>query len=258
MIRAWCFACCLAAALALPAIAVRLEAAEPLLVFAAVSTQGAIDEALRAWPAPDGWTARAAFAASSQLARQIEAGAPADLVISADERWMDALASRALIAPGTRTDLLGNHLVLIAPAGRSIAIQVAPGFAIADAFSGRMAITDPSVPLGRYARQAFAALGWWPALAPRSLPAEDAHAALRLVELGDVALGVAYSSDALGDDRVTVVAALPDRLHTPIRYPVAVLSGARPMARTLLAWLVSAPARAIFRRHGFDIPGLER
>lgn len=231
-----------------------LGALEPVMIFAAASVEPALEEVIRDWRAADGTSARGNYAASSQLARQIEQGAAADLFLSADERWMDALAQRSLIDAATRSDLLGNHLVLIAPAGRGFPLKVARDFALADAFSGRLATTDPSVPLGAYAREAFLALGWLPALEARLLPMEDAHAALRLVEMGEVALGVAYRSDAGANAKVSVIGEIPDALHTPIRYPLAVLATARPAARELLARLRSAGARDIFRRHGFDPP----
>jgi molybdate transport system substrate-binding protein len=241
----------LIAVLAMPMV---LGAVEPVMIFAAASVEPALEEVMRDWRAADGATARGNYAASSQLARQIEQGAAADLFLSADERWMDALAGEKLIAEATRVDLLGNHLVLIAPAGRGFPLRVERGFAIAEAFTGRVATTDPSVPLGAYARESFLALGWMPALEARLLPMEDAHAALRLIEMGEVALGVAYRSDAAANAKVSVIGEIPDELHTPIRYPLALLATARPAAHELLALLRSAQAREIFRRHGFADP----
>ncbi len=244
----------LRALIALLALPLVLGAADPVMVFAAASVEPALEEVLRDWRAADGSAARANYAASSQLARQIEQGAAADLFLSADERWMDSLARQSLIDAATRSDLLGNHLVMVAPAGRGFPLTVARDFAIAAAFSGRLATTDPAVPLGAYARESFLALGWMPALEGRLLPMEDAHAALRLIEMGEVALGVAYRSDAGANPKVRVIGEIPDALHTPIRYPLALLATARPAARELLARLRSAQAGEIFRRHGFIVP----
>jgi molybdate transport system substrate-binding protein len=235
-------------ALAAPALA-----AEPLLVFTAASVEPAMEEILEGWKAADGTTARGNYAASSQLARQIEQGAPADIMLSADERWMDELAAKQLIDPATRGDLLGNRLVLIAAAGQGFRVDLTAASGPGDAIPSRLAITDATVPLGRYAREAFIALGCEVTLEPRFLPAEDARAALRLVELGEAPAGVAYASDAVGDAKVAVVAEFPERLHAPIRYPVAALATARPGTAELLARLRSPEAAEIFRRRGFTV-----
>ena len=230
------------------------SAAEQVIVFAAASTADALNVIATAHEAATGVRVVCSFAASSTLAKQIEQGAPADVFLSADQRWMDTLATANHIQTATRRDLFANRLVLITPKERPLAVRVEAGFAIADAFAGRIAIADPTnVPAGTYARQAFTALGWWAALEPRLAPAADVRAALRLVELGECALGVVYASDAAASAHVVTAAVIPESLHAPIRYPVALTAEAKPAAAAFMARLASADAAAVFAKHGFNV-----
>ncbi|HEX7370691.1 MAG TPA: molybdate ABC transporter substrate-binding protein [Rhodanobacteraceae bacterium] len=240
-------------ALCLPAIA---QAARPT-IFAAASLQPALDQMARdgtlGQPAPE-----LVYAASSALARQVEDGAPADLFISADERWMDDAARHGAIVPSTRVNLLGNALVLIAPAGSHASINLTHGAAPllkALGKNGRLAIALPdSVPAGIYAKQSLTKLGLWQALAPRMAMARDVRAALNLVVLGQCPLGIVYRSDAVSEPRVKVLATFPAGSHKPIVYPVAIVKGHDNAAtRTLLAALESASAHKVFRHWGFDV-----
>ncbi len=243
--------------LVLAAACARLGADDAVTVFAAASTTGTLQAVAKAYEAERHVRVVCSFAASSTLAKQIEQGAPADVFLAADERWMDWLAARGAIAPASRVDLLGNSLVLIAPPGKAPAVTVAKGFAIGAAFTGRLAIGDPSnVPAGIYAKEAFARLGWWDGLADRLAPAADVRAALRLVELGEAELGVVYATDARADPKVVVVAAFPPDMHGPIRYPLALTATAKPAAAAFAAWLQGAAARAIFTDAGFSVPGV--
>ena len=230
-------------------------AAETVTIFAAASTTDAVQALATSYEASSGIRVTCSFAASSTLAKQIENGAPADLFLSADQQWMDHLATRQAIAPASRVDLLANSLVFIAPTGRTPAITVEQGFAIGAAFAGRLAIADPaSVPAGRYAKEAFTRLGWWDVLSSRLAPAADVRAALKLVELGEADLGVVYATDAKASAKVTVVAAIPEALHTPVRYPIALTATAKPAAAAFLAHLQGEAARAVFTAAGFSIP----
>ena len=241
--------------LVLVATCLRLGADDAITVFAAASTTDTMQAAAKAYEAEQHVRVVCSFASSSTLAKQIEQGAPADLFLSADEKWMDYLAKRQAIAPASRVDLLANSLVLIAPPGKAPVITVAKGFAIGAAFTGRLAIGDPSnVPAGIYAKEAFTRLGWWDALAGRLAPAADVRAALRLVELGEADLGVVYATDARGDAKVVLVAAIPQDLHAPIRYPLALTATAKPAAAAFATWLQTAPARRIFTDAGFGVP----
>ena len=198
---------------------------------------------------------RIAYGASSALARQADAGAPAELFLSADLDWIDWLAKRGrLAAPPVR--LLANDLVLIAPAASRVEIRIAPGFDLARALAGgRLAIADPrAVPAGRYARAALERLGAWKAIAPRLAPAGDVRAALALVARGEAPLGIVYRTDALAEPRVKVVATFPEASHPPIVYGMALLAGATADARAFAEYAASPPARAAWARHGFRFP----
>jgi molybdate transport system substrate-binding protein len=233
--------------LALPLAA---RAAEPpTIVFAAASLKDALDEARGAF----GAEVSIAYAATPALAKQIENGAPAELFVSADREWMDALERAGLLRAGTRVDLIGNALVLVAPRDSMLALRVAPDFALAAALGdGRLALADPrAVPAGRYAKAALETLGVWSAVAERVAPAENVRAALRLVARGEAPLGIVYASDARDEPAVRVVDTIPASAHPPIVYPAALLPRAGPRAAALLEFLRGERARAIFVRHGF-------
>ncbi len=224
-------------------------------LFAAASLTSALTEILPRHTFP--WV-RLSFAGSSSLARQIDAGAPADLFVSANPRWMDYLQEKGRVDAGTRFDLLANRLVVVTPAGSGLEVEPRPGFDLAGAFRGRLALGDPDhVPAGIYARQALQALGWWPALEHRLAPAPDVRAALLYVERGECEAGVVYATDAAVSRRVRVAAEIADSLHAPIRYPAAVAAGRdSPAVRELLRRLRSTGAAAVFRRHGFTVLGV--
>ena len=233
-------------------IAGLLVASESITIFAGASTADALGELGRMYAAAQRVTVVGNFASSSALVRQIEQGAPADLFLSADQTWMDAAQARNLIRVDSRRDLLGNQLVVVAPRGHAFAVQVAPDFAFAAAFSGRLAIGDPaSVPAGTYAKEALERLGWWPQLEARLAPGADVRAALRLVELGEADAGIVYRTDALRSAKVEIIGAIPAHLHRPIGYPIALTTGAKPAAQAFLVWLASEEALAVWRRHGF-------
>jgi molybdate transport system substrate-binding protein len=229
------------------------EPPQPLLIFGAASLTDALDEVDHAFSAHAQLSVRASYASSSVLAKQIESGAPADVFISADLQWMDYLEQHGLLKAGSRRDLLGNALVLIAPADSRVQLKIAPNFALAAALGeGRLATGDPdSVPAGDYARAALTRLGVWPSVAPKLARAENVRAALAYVARGEVPLGIVYRSDALVEKRVRIVDTFPPDSHPPITYPVAATVTARPEARKYLEFLGSDAARAIFTRYGF-------
>ncbi|MFZ5655667.1 MAG: molybdate ABC transporter substrate-binding protein [Pseudomonadota bacterium] len=247
---------------ALFAIALLLAAqcvlAAPVTVFAAASLKESLDEAARAYQRGTGTPVRVSYAASSALARQLAQGAPADVVLLADRDWMDHLAERGLLRGGTRRDLLGNALVLIAPRdARGARVSLAqPSTVVAALGDGRLALAlTASVPAGRYARAALASLGLWAPLRPRVVEAENVRAALLLVARGEACMGVVYRTDALAEPRVRVLATFPARSHPPIVYPVAVVAASRhPRAEAFAQWLRTPSARVIFQRHGFVAP----
>lgn len=226
-----------------------------ITIFAAASTTEAVQAAAKAYEAARHVPVICSFGSSSTLAKQIEQGAPADLFLSADEKWMDYLAGKQAIVGGSRVDLLANELVLIAPVGKPLTVTIEKGFPIATAFSGRLAIGDPTnVPAGIYAKDAFTQLGWWDALSARLAPTADVRAALKLVELGEVDAGVVYATDAKASTKVTVAAVIPAQFHKPIRYPVALTTTAQPAAAAFLVYLQGPAARALFTQAGFTAP----
>ncbi len=226
----------------------------PPLVLAAASLQESLTAAADAWSAKGHAKPRLSFAASSALARQIGAGAPADLFISADEEWMDDVAARGLIVPATRRDFLANRLVLVAPAASAARLTIRPRFPLAAALGkGRLAMADPdAVPAGRYGKAALTSLGVWPSVADRIARAENVRAALALVERGEAPLGIVYATDARASRGVRVVGTFPAASHAPITYPIARLKTATSDdAEGFRAFLVSRAGKAIFARYGF-------
>jgi molybdate transport system substrate-binding protein len=188
------------------------------------------------------------------LAKQIEAGAPADAFFSADLAWVDYLETRGLLKAGSRRDVLGNALVLVAPADRALELRIAPGFDLASALGGgRLAIADPdSVPAGKYARAALTKLGVWSGVRERVVRGENVRAALEYVARGEAPLGIVYRTDAQAEKRVRVVDVFPEDSHPPITYPVALTVRARPEAARLVEFLAGETARRIFERYGFS------
>jgi molybdate transport system substrate-binding protein len=228
--------------------------AETLTVFAAASLKESLDEAAHAYEKASGNQLRISYAASSALAKQIEAGAPAQLFICADEEWMDYVETRKLLK-GARVNLLTNALVLVAPAGKVPKLKIEPGFALAAALGdGRLAVADPqSVPAGKYARAALESLGVWTQVQGKLAPAENVRATLALVARAEAPLGIVYRTDAQAEPRVAVVDTFPASSHPRIVYPMAVLRDAPAAAGDLAAFL-AAPARDTWRRHGFGFP----
>lgn len=221
-------------------------------VHAAASLTGALGEIVQAYKKDRAVDVKLSFASSGTLARQIDAGAPADIFVSADAKWMDYLQQRNRIDAASRTDLLGNRLVLVAPAGRTLPpIRLEKTFDLPTTLGGKLCTGETtSVPVGIYARAALTALGWWSDLQNRVVGTEDVRAALALVERGECA-GIVYRTDALASRKVTLVAEFPADTHTPIRYPAALVAGAAPAAADFFRFLRSAAAREVFVRYGF-------
>ncbi|MCC7462531.1 MAG: molybdate ABC transporter substrate-binding protein [Gammaproteobacteria bacterium] len=239
--------------LALPAGAG--ETRPPLLVFAAASLTDVLQELGPAWQQQSGRAVKFSFAASSALARQVESGGRADVFVSADTDWMDYLQARNLIDTATRVNLLGNRLVLIAPAGSTLQLKIAPGFPLAGALGGgRLSSGDPdSVPVGKYAKSALTSLGVWNSVADRLVRADSVRTALLFVERGEAPLGIVYATDAAIDPRVRVVGTFPAATHLPIVYPAARLAGGDAAATAFITFLHTPAARSVFERYGFVV-----
>lgn len=233
------------------------RAANAPLVLAAASLQESLTAAANAWTARGHPRPVLSFAGSSALARQIEAGGPADIFISADAPWMDHLETRGAIREDSRRVLLGNRLVLVAPLASKSKLRVGKGFPLARALGDRrLAMAEPeTVPAGRYGRAALVALGVWRDVEPKVARAENVRAALALVERGEASFGIVYATDAKASAKVRVVGVFPEASHPPIRYPAALVkTSANPEAAAFLGFLASREARAIFARYGFSAP----
>ncbi len=233
----------------------------PVIVFAAASMAAPVEALAVSFNERHGGAAvTPSFAASSTLARQIEYGAPAHIYISANRQWMDYLDERGRIDRSSRCNLVGNRLVLAAPADSALDLAIAPGFDLLAALGGqRLAMGDPDhVPAGMYGRQALEGLGVWPSVADRLVRSPDVRAVLALVARGEVAAGIVYASDASVSGHVRIVGAFPAASHDPIIYPIARVAGddAPAAATAFYDYLVSAEGRALLADHGFAIEGL--
>lgn len=222
------------------------------VVLAAASMQEALEEAAEDWATTGHDLPLLSFASSAVVARQAAEGAPADLVVTADEQWMDWMEAQHLLRPGTRRTIAGNTLVLVAP-GKPEKSR-ADAAAVLRTYTGRLAIAEPqTVPAGRYAMAALGEMGFAAAFTDRIVPAENVRAALALVERGEVDLGIVYATDAMASEKVTVLASFDPATHDPIRYPMAVLAASsHPEAEEFVQYLASAEGRAILARHGFS------
>ncbi|MBV8740612.1 MAG: molybdate ABC transporter substrate-binding protein [Sinobacteraceae bacterium] len=240
-----------------PAVLAADEAQSPhILVFAAASLTNAMQELGASYEKSAHVKVEQSFDASSTLARQIESGARADVFFCADTDWMDYLQQRNLLQPASRNNLLGNTLVLIAPAQSAVQLKIAPHFALLKALGdGRLATGDPdSVPVGRYARAALTSLGVWDEVSPRIVRAENVRVALVYVSRGEAPLGIVYGSDVLIDKGVRVVDTFPANTHPPIVYPIALTRTAQAEATGFLGFLKGPQARKIFLKDGFKVP----
>ena len=244
----------LAATLAAP-LQARAEASGPT-IFAAASMKTALDAIAAAWTAKTGKSAVISYGSSGTLAKQIESGAPADLFISADQKWMDVLAKDGVLKPETRENLLGNALVLVAPSVASAPMKIEKGFDLAGALGdGKLAVcTVSSCPAGIYGKEALTRLGIWAAVEPKLAQADNVRAALLLVARGEAKYGIVYATDAKAEPKVKVVGTFPEQSHAPIVYPVAVTKDSKsPDAAALETFLRSPEAVTILEGQGFTM-----
>lgn len=243
---------CLMITASLPATAQE----KSLTVFAAASLKNALDDINAAYTAKTGIKVAASYAASLALAKQLEQGAPADMFASADIEWMEYATQKKSIKDGTRVDLLGNKLVLIAPKDTDIStVQIGPGFDLATlAGDGRIATGDvASVPVGKYAKAALEKLGSWNAAQGKFAMAENVRTALTLVARKEAVLGIVYETDAKVEPGVKIVAAFPQDAYPPVIYPFALTATAKPETADYLAFVRSAASKTIFEKYGFTV-----
>ena len=244
---------CLMACTAAVPVASAADDSQSVLVFAAASLTDVLDELGKAFTAQTHVQVKSSLAASSVLAKQIEAGAPADLFFSADLEWMDYLDQRKLLKAGSRHDVVLNRLVLIAPADSKVSVKIAPGFDLLKALGdGKLATGDPdSVPVGKYAHAALEKLGVWDRVSSRIVRAENVRAALAFVARGEAPLGIVYRTDALAEKRVRIVDEFPADSHPPVTYPIALTAHASPQAQRFEDFVTGDAAKVIFRQFGF-------
>jgi len=237
-----------ACALSFPAFA-----GDKLVVFAAASLKTALDAAAAKFHENGGPEVSLSYGGSLGLARQLAAGAPADVFISADEPSMDAAA--ASIRPESRADFLRNHLVVVALKTAAFDKLELTAAALETALNGARLATGEvkTVPVGRYAKEALTKLGLWATVEPKLAMTDNVRSALEFVARGEAALGIVYTTDANSEPRVKVVAQLPDDSHAPIVYPLAITAAStNPAADKFVAFL-RADAAPLFTAQGFEI-----
>jgi len=226
-------------------------ASADVLVLAAASLTNALGDISKTYQAKTGEKVTISFASSSALAKQIENGLPADIFISADLKWMDYLGDKGKIDRASRSNLLGNSLVLIAPKDHGFTVTLDNGGNLPGAFTGKLCTGETeTVPVGKYAKQALQTLGFWDALKARIVGTEDVRAALAFVERGECAAGIVYKTDALISPKVQVLGTFPESSHPPIVYPIARISQTE-QAKAFLAYLIQAEAAKVFAQYGF-------
>ncbi|MES0863185.1 molybdate ABC transporter substrate-binding protein [Ruegeria sp. SCPT10] len=231
--------------------------ADGVLVFAAASLKTALDELASAYSTQTGVNITVSYAASSVLARQIQAGAPANIFISANSDWMDFLQDQGLIDPASRVGLLSNGLVLIGASDQAPVEHISSDYDIETELAGgylAMALVDV-VPAGIYGKSALENLGLWSAVRGQVAQTDNVRAALALVATGAAPLGVVYRSDAIADRRVSVVSKIPAETHPPIVYPAALMRVPTPEAASFLEFLQTNDAMSVFLKQGFSLPG---
>jgi molybdate transport system substrate-binding protein len=232
-----------------------------LVIFAAASLKNALDEVNTQWQKETGKKAVISYASSSALAKQIEQGAPAQMFISADLDWMDYLAGRSLVKPDTRSNLLGNRIVLIAPKDKAQPVEIKPGFDLAKLLGdGRLSMANvDAVPAGKYGKAALEKLGVWAGVSGKIAQAENVRAALLLVSRGEAPAGIVYQTDAAAEPNVKIIGTFPEDTHPPIVYSIALTASAtHPDAAAFLAYIKSDKAKPLFQAQGFTVLGQGR
>ncbi len=239
-------------AAALIALAAPAAHADEITIFAAASLKDALDGIAAKWQESHKDTVVISYAGSSQLAKQIQEGAPADLFISASTSWMDAVEKSGDIDPATRKDILGNTLVLVGT-GKPAEAPIADLPTLLGQGKLDMALVD-SVPAGQYGKEALTSLGLWDKVEGQVAQADNVRGALKLVATGEAPLGIVYGSDAVAEPGVGVIATFPEDSHEKITYPAAVTKSAdTPQAAAFLDSLTQDPAKSVFESQGFTV-----
>ena len=230
--------------------------ADDVTLYAAASLNNALSEISNNYENEKKVHIKTSFASSSTLAKQIEAGAPAEIFASADKQWMDYLDTHGLIDKSSRKDLLGNTLVLISPKDQVVKVKMDKKFKLAEAFTGKLCMGAPEhVPAGMYGKQALQSMGWWPSVESRVVGAEDVRSALMFVERGECTLGIVYATDAGVSKKVAIDGRFAANTHDPIVYPFALMPKASAAAKDFFKYLQGDTAQGVFSRYGFNVLG---
>ncbi|MBC9230497.1 molybdate ABC transporter substrate-binding protein [bacterium SPL81] len=228
-------------------------AVDKVTVYAAASLTNAINELDVIYDQKNKVQIKTSYAGSSTLAKQIEAGAPADIFISADVQWMDYLQKKQLVSANDRVNLLGNRLVVIAPKARPIKLKIDKSFDFTRIVQGKWCTGDTkSVPVGKYAKQALNSIGWWDKVSTRLVETEDVRAALNFVARGECQLGIVYATDAAISRNVVIVGTFPENTHQPIIYPIGLVKK-NTESMKFYKFLQSSQAENVFKKYGFSV-----
>ena len=228
-------------------------AVDKVTVYAAASLTNAINELDVIYEQKNKVQIQTSYAGSSTLAKQIEAGAPADIFISADVQWMDYLQKKQLVSANDRVNLLGNRLVVIAPKARPIKLKIDKSFDFARVVQGKWCTGDTkSVPVGKYAKQALTSIGWWDKVSTRLVETEDVRAALNFVARGECQLGIVYATDAAISKNVVIIGTFPENTHQPIIYPIGLVKK-NTESMKFYKFLQSSQAKKVFKKYGFSV-----
>ncbi|MEK0213579.1 molybdate ABC transporter substrate-binding protein [Acinetobacter junii] len=228
-------------------------AVDKVTVYAAASLTNAINELDVIYEQKNKVQIQTSYAGSSTLAKQIEAGAPADIFISADVHWMDYLQKKQLVSANDRVNLLGNRLVVIAPKARPIKLKIDKSFDFTRVVQGKWCTGDTkSVPVGKYAKQALTSIGWWDKVSTRLVETEDVRAALNFVARGECQLGIVYATDAAISKNVVIIGTFPENTHQPIIYPIGLVKK-NTESMKFYKFLQSSQAKKVFKKYGFSV-----
>ena len=223
-------------------------------IFAAASLKNALDQVAADWQAETGNTAVLSYGGSPAIAKQIIAGAPADVFVSASTQWMEEVEKAGLTVAGTHADLLSNHMVLVGQPGAA-KVELSAQTDLLGLLAGgklSMALVD-SVPAGQYGKASLESLGLWQGVEASVVQSENVRAALALVAEKEAALGIVYTSDAVAEPGVAVIGTFPDDSHPKIVYPAAEIAPGKAEAQDFLTYLHSDAARAVFEQQGFIV-----
>ncbi|QUY38131.1 molybdate ABC transporter substrate-binding protein [Acinetobacter junii] len=228
-------------------------AVDKVTVYAAASLTNAINELDVIYEQKNKVQIQTSYAGSSTLAKQIEAGAPADIFISADVQWMDYLQKKQLVSENDHVNLLGNRLVVIAPKARPIKLKIDKSFDFTRVVQGKWCTGDTkSVPVGKYAKQALTSIGWWDKVSTRLVETEDVRAALNFVARGECQLGIVYATDAAISKNVVIIGTFPENTHQPIIYPIGLVKK-NTESMKFYKFLQSSQAKKVFKKYGFSV-----